>query len=268
MANFAIFACGTIGVACVKMFSGCPENLKCVVIHHDDFWDCNERIKDAVNELNETGGKIDVEFENRAYDEEYLKSKSLDLIIMAYWGELVREPILSLPKKGILNIHTGFLPYGKGKHPHAWSIIDETPYGVTIHFIKEELDAGPIVFQKQIPVTWEDTGESLYFKGLKAAEELLNDNRDKILALDLASTEQSQTGTFHYGRELQEISNIDLRKKYVAKDLLNILRAKTFSPFPATRFTDEGGCYEVRVSITKLITESPKYLYKEIIKKL
>ena len=59
------------------------------------------------------------------------------------------------------------LPYNRGMHPWYWSIVDETPAGVTIHFIDENIDEGHIIAQKEVLIDPTDTGESLYGKLLK-----------------------------------------------------------------------------------------------------
>ena len=52
--------------------------------------------------------------------------------------------------KKIINLHISYLPYNKGAHPNFWSFADNTPSGVTIHEVNENLDSGNIIFQKKI----------------------------------------------------------------------------------------------------------------------
>jgi methionyl-tRNA formyltransferase len=62
---------------------------------------------------------------------------------------------------------------------------------------------------------------------------------------------QPRTGSFHRGAELETASRIDLDASYRARDLLNLLRARTFPPHPAAWFVDDGVRYVVRVAIGK-----------------
>ena len=245
--GFGIFACGDVGLASVKMFHASPRQLKLVVLDEANFWNKNKIILEELRSFPDT--KV-IYYSN---DENLIKELAgIDVVILAYWGKLIKGELFRLPRYGYINLHTSYLPYGKGKHPHYWSIVEDTPYGVSIMKIDEGLDTGDIIFQKEIKISWLDTGKSLYFKGIRAIEELLEEKKYDILNLDFCTKQQSGTGTFHYGKEIEENSQIVLDRKYTAKDLLNILRARTFAPFPAAYFIDHGEKYEVRINITKV----------------
>src|SRR5579872_2578700 len=80
--------------------------------------------------------------------------------ILAWWPYILKEPQLKLPARGWLNFHPGYLPYNRGKHPNFWCLVDETPCGVSLHFIDEGVDTGEVIAQEVVPVSWEDTGET------------------------------------------------------------------------------------------------------------
>ena len=63
----------------------------------------------------------------------------------------------------------------------TWSIVDETPAGVTIHFIDENIDEGDIITQKEVLIKPNDTGESLYTKLLETTINLFKDKFYYIL---------------------------------------------------------------------------------------
>ena len=86
------------------------------------------------------------------------------------------------------------------------------------------------------------------------------------MRLDFIEQPQEGEGTFHLGKEIYQNSFIDLEKQYRARDLLNIIRARTFAPFPAAYFTEAGDKYEVRIEIKKVEKEfdSKNINYDEI----
>ena len=259
--NFAVFACGDVGLASVKMFHNSPRQLKLVVLDEANFWNKNKIILEELKSFSDT--KV-IYYSN---DENLIKELAgIDVVILAYWGKLIQNQLLELPKYGYINLHTSYLPYGKGKHSHYWSIVESTPYGVSIMKIDKGLDTGGIIFQKEIKKSWLDTGKSLYFKGIRAMKELLEEKKWDILSLNFSLEPQSGKGTFHYGKEIEENSRIVLEQKYTARDLLNILRARTFAPFPAAYFIDNGEKYEVRIDINKVETpfDSKKIDYEKI----
>lgn len=259
--SFGVFACGEIGRLAVELFREKKEQLKFVVLHRANMWNMNEKIQDALRDFKDTYVYY---YEN---NKQLLKiCGGIDVVILAFWGGYIKDELLNMPKFGYINLHTSYLPYGKGKHPHYWSLVDEKPYGVTVMKIDSGLDTGQIIFQKKIEISWSDTGKSLYYKAMYAMAELLDEKKDEILNLNFDLIEQNGTGTFHYGKELEENSRIFLEEKYTARNLLNILRARTFRPFPAAYFIEEGKKYEVTVKIKEVTEEfdNSKISYEDV----
>lgn len=245
--KFGVFAYGDVGLAAVKIFRDRKEQLKIVLLDRENFWNKNKLILEELENYPDTQIMY---YEN---EEELVKvCKELDLVILAWWGRLMKGELLQAPSHGFINLYTSFLPYGKGKHPHYWSLAEDTPYGVTIMKIDAGLDTGAIIYQKEIKKSWEDTGKSLYFRGIHTMCSLLEEKKENILNLQFEEKEQIGEGTFHYGKEIDENSRIDLEQQYGARDLLNKIRARTFEPFPAAYFIEDGEKYEVRISIKKV----------------
>ncbi len=175
-----------------------------------------------------------------------------DLGLLAWWPKIIQQPLLSLPRHGFINTHPSLLPYGRGKHYNFWSIVDQVPFGVSLHRVDEGVDTGGIVAQAAISYGWEDTGGTLYHKAREAMLELFQATYPKIRNLDFAiSPQQVAAGTFHRASELEPASTIILDQPYVARDLLNLLRARTFPGQPACTFSDGEDEYEVRVEIKR-----------------
>lgn len=244
--NFAVFAYGDVGLAAVKIFRDRKKQLKFVLLDRENFWNKNELI---IEELKNYPDTEIVYYENE--EELIVKCKELDMVILAWWGRIIKGELLEAPRHGYINLHTSFLPYGKGKHPHYWSLVEEKPYGVTIMKIDAGLDTGAIIYQREIEKTWEDTGKTLYFKGIHEMCDLLEEKKENLLNLKFEERVQVEEGTFHFGKEINEDSIIHLDEKYRARDLLNKIRARTFEPFPASYFMEGGEKYEVRISIKK-----------------
>jgi methionyl-tRNA formyltransferase len=81
---------------------------------------------------------------------ESIRRDNFDYFILSWWPYIVNASLFKLPTKGTLNFHPSLLPFNRGKHPTFWNIIEEAPYGVTIHFVDEGIDTGDIIFQKEI----------------------------------------------------------------------------------------------------------------------
>lgn len=178
---------------------------------------------------------------------------AIDLGILAWWPKLISGNIIRCTRQGFINTHPSYLPFNRGKHYNFWSIVEETPFGVTLHFVDEGIDSGDIVSQTRIPKGWEDTGYSLYLKAQDAMFSIFKDSYPAIREGKINRQPQDlRMGSLHYSHELDKMSRIDLEESYSARELLNLLRARTFPGRPACYFAENEDVYEVTVDIKKI----------------
>jgi methionyl-tRNA formyltransferase len=205
-----------------------------------------------IAELCRTAGIDTLTFRSTSATMAALENIPADLGILAWWPKIIRRPLLALPRQGFINTHPSLLPYNRGKHYNFWALVEQAPFGVTLHEVTEAVDAGRIVAQSPIPYDWTDTGESLYRKAQEAMFHLFAETYPRLRGGGIEPTEQNLAeGSFHLASELEEASRISLDKCYSARDLLNLLRARTFPGHPACWFEDGGDAYEVRVEIKR-----------------
>jgi len=106
------------------------------------------------------------EFYIKAADE--LKSRRVDLVILAGFMRIVGKPLIDSFPHRIMNIHPALLPAFPGLHGQKQAL----EYGVkvsgcTVHFVDEGMDTGPIITQAAVPVYHDDTEEILSERILK-----------------------------------------------------------------------------------------------------
>ena len=246
--NIALFAARNVGLQVAKFLGEKKEPLACLVLDSNESDQYNSLIMESFN-----GNSPNIFYSNCLYDENIIaafREMELDLIILAWWPYIIKKPLIQIPRLGCLNFHPSYLPYNRGKNYNFWTLVEEVPFGVTLHFIDEGVDTGNIAFQRRIEKSWEDTGETLYHKAQETIVQLFKDNFSRIKNGDIPKIPQDLSeGSFHKAKELDPASQIDLDKKYTAKELLNLLRARTFRPYPAAWFVDDGKKYEVRIDI-------------------
>ncbi|CAM1355361.1 formyltransferase family protein [Tenacibaculum halocynthiae] len=170
-----------------------------------------------------------------------VKNLDIDYIIGIHFPYIISEELLIAPKVGFLNLHPAYLPYNKGWHTPSWAIIDETPYGATLHFMAKKLDAGDIIYQEEIKVSSQDTANLLYKKVLKKEFEVFVKSFDDLVSLKPIRVRQTIEGTSHVKKDLEGIQEIDLEKKYKGKELLNLLRGLTTNNIKESAFFVENG---------------------------
>jgi hypothetical protein len=79
-----------------------------------------------------------------------LRRWSPDLIIFA-GGNILRKPLLQLPRRGVINMHLGLLPQIRGMNSPEWSLLTRVPPGITIHYIDAGIDTGAILKKYEYP---------------------------------------------------------------------------------------------------------------------
>jgi len=133
----------------------------------------------------------------------------LDVAIVAAYGLILPEAVLSAPKYGCLNIHGSLLPRWRGAAPiqyAIWKGDEET--GVTIMQMEKGLDTGPMILKKSVPITETSTATQLHDKlagiGADLALEALN-----ILAKNgQFNTEVQDDGASTYASMLKKSDGI------------------------------------------------------------
>jgi methionyl-tRNA formyltransferase len=74
-----------------------------------------------------------------------------DLLISIAGNQIFKLPLIQLAPKGCLNLHTALLPKNRGLMPSFWAMAhNEESTGVSVFFVDEGIDSGPIIVQKQI----------------------------------------------------------------------------------------------------------------------
>lgn len=162
-----------------------------------------------------------------------------DIGISVLFGYILKPEFIDLFSQGLINLHPALLPYNRGTNPNVWSIVEGTPAGVTLHYIDKCVDTGDIIAQKEVSVESIDTGEMLYHKLERASVELFTKQWHLIRSGKAQRKPQpSEYGTSHKVKDLERIDKIDLDAEYNARDLINIIRARTYSPYPGAYFQD------------------------------
>ncbi|MGB7187169.1 MAG: phosphoribosylglycinamide formyltransferase [Candidatus Acidiferrales bacterium] len=103
--------------------------------------------------------------DREAYDRQVvavLQEKKIDLVCLAGYMRLLSSYFVQAFRDRILNIHPSLLPAFPGLEAQRQALEHGVKFaGCTVHFVDENLDAGPIVLQAAVPVRDDDTVDSL-----------------------------------------------------------------------------------------------------------
>lgn len=180
-----------------------------------------------------------------------VRSLEPDIVVAAGFRHVVPPEVLSVPDRGCLNVHPGLLPETRGFNPNVWSIVEDHPAGVTLHYMDDGVDTGPIVAKRRVPTDFSDTGKTLYERLEAASIELFTETWPRIEAGDVTPIEQDdENATTHQKADFVDLCALDPEAEYTVKELLDVLRALTFPPFANAYLELDGERYYVDVDIT------------------
>lgn len=236
-----------IGLNVLEWLKARKENVIGLVIHPPE----KAKFAEEMKKISKLGN--DKIFEGSKLKEnsflERIKELKPDAVLSVGFDYVLSKEVIKIPPRGCINLHSGLLPYNRGQYPNVWSIVEETPAGATLHYIDEGIDAGDIIAQKEVKIEFTDTGETLFHKLEKTSLELFKETWPSIKNGTNKRIKQVGKGTYHRTRDVERIDHIDLNRKYKAKDLLNILRARTFSPYKSAYVKINGKKVFVRVKL-------------------
>lgn len=144
--------------------------------------------------------------------------RNIDFIISYNYKHIIAKEIIQMMPKRIINLHISYLPYNRGAMPNIWSIIDNTPKGVTIHYIDDGLDTGEVIFQKEITLTDDDTLKTSYNKLHDEIQMLFKQNWNNIKNGYIKSYKQKGEYTMHTMKDFKKIEKIITSWNMTIKD--------------------------------------------------
>lgn len=147
---------------------------------------------------------------------EKLRQYNADIMVVIAFGQIIPKEILEMVPYGCVNVHASLLPKYRGAAPIQWSIIDgETVTGVTTMQMDEGLDTGDMLLKTEVPITAEETGESLHDKLAEAGAALCVETLAKLQEGSIVPEKQGESPTA-YARMLdKKLGNIDWTKSAV-----------------------------------------------------
>lgn len=110
---------------------------------------------------------------NPVYAEEI---KRLRPDVIAVCGtSILKRPILTIPTKGVLNLHGGLSEEYRGVWTTLWAVYNGEPWkiGATVHYVSEGIDDGNIIYQGRPEISADDNHETLYVKVVKLGTALM-----------------------------------------------------------------------------------------------
>jgi methionyl-tRNA formyltransferase len=173
-----------------------------------------------------------------------------DAAVVAAYGLILPEAMLSAPRQGCLNIHASLLPRWRGAAPIQAAIAaGDTMSGVTIMQMDAGLDTGPILLADAVPIGERTTTVELHDALAALGARLIV----RALAGALAPTPQPADGVTYAPKLTREAGRIDWTRDAAAIDR----QVRAFDPWPGSFTTFDGTPLKVHAAIPTSLSGSP-----------
>jgi methionyl-tRNA formyltransferase len=161
-----------------------------------------------------------------------------DLIAVAAFGRILPPAILSLPSLGCINVHGSLLPKYRGAGPIQWAIIKgETETGITTMLMDEGMDTGAMLLQEAIPITPDDTADTLSPRLAELGGKLLVETIAQLIIGTLVPRPQNASQATLAPLLKKEDGVID----WALPAAVLVNRVRGLSPWPSAYTTMAGG---------------------------
>lgn len=133
-----------------------------------------------------------------------------DLIVCGSFNWKIPGDVLDVPRLGAINMHDSLLPLNRGRNATGWALRNGIPHGVSVHYMTPELDDGPGLSQRPIPIADDDHSMATIFPRFQAAvSEAFNEALEKVAAGDPGTPQDESKATYSGGAFEPEWREID-----------------------------------------------------------
>lgn len=154
-----------------------------------------------------------------------------DVIIVAAYGQILRQNVLDLPKYGCINVHASYLPRWRGAAPIQAAILAGDDFtGVSIMKMDAGIDTGPVLAMEKVFIDPQETAKTLEMKLAKTGSELLLKTLPLYLDRKITPAAQPEMGNTYAGMLKKQDGLLDFNK--TASEIERQVRA--FDDWPGT----------------------------------
>ncbi len=172
-----------------------------------------------------------------------LETWAPELIVVAAFGQILRQNVLDLPRYGCINVHASLLPRWRGAAPIQAALLHgDRETGVTIMKMDAGVDTGPILAQEAEMIWEEDDAATLSARLAQKGADLLAATLSGYLNGEILPKPQPAEGATYAPMLKKEDGQLDFSRSAV--ELANKVRA--FNPWPGAYFSYQGNLLKVQ----------------------
>src|ERR1700730_2625966 len=128
-------------------------------------------------------------------DAAFFDRRPVDFLASHGYRHIIKPSVLDrLPRRAV-NLHIAYLPWNRGADPNLWSFIENTPKGVSIHYLDAGIDTGDIIAQKLVEFGAGETLRTTYARLQAEIAQLFAEHWSRISAGTCHAVKQTGAGT-------------------------------------------------------------------------
>ena len=182
---------------------------------------------------------------------ERLRELAPDLMVVVAYGQIIPRNVLVIPARGVVNVHASLLPRHRGAAPIAHAILaGDAVTGVTIMRMDEQLDHGPILATREMPIGSREDATALTARLAEVGAELLVETLARLDEIEPREQEHAQATVAP--RLRREDSELDWTMGAEQLDR----RVRAFQPWPGATLPTSRG----RVKVLSGHVEGDRYV--------
>ena len=189
---------------------------------------------------------------------EIAKSYNVDLFVSMSFNQIFKSAVLAVPKFGVINCHAGKLPFYRGRNILNWALInDEKDFGITVHFVDEDIDTGDIIKQNIYPINDLDDYNSILKVAYVECAIILYDTIKEIQNGSFRRIVQNTIHPIGFYCGIRGKGDEIINWNQTSRQLFNFIRAIN-KPGPIATSSLKGKC--VKINKANLIQNAPNYI--------
>jgi methionyl-tRNA formyltransferase len=160
-----------------------------------------------------------------------------DVLVVVAYGLILPVTALTLPRLGCLNVHASLLPRWRGAAPIQRAVLaGDARTGVTIMQMDAGLDTGPVLAERSVELTGEESSQSLFDQLARLGAGALAETLDALEAGTVTAVEQSSSGVTYAAKIDKKEAQVDWQRSAV--EIGRQIRA--FNPWPIAQTVWDG----------------------------
>ena len=148
----------------------------------------------------QTANKIELSF---------IQKENVVFLVSHGYRHIISKNILDQLQHRAINLHISLLPWNKGADPNFWSFVDNTPKGVTIHYLDAGIDTGDIIVQQEVVFnSSRETLATTYHQLQVAIQNLFKENWKSIKNESCSRRPQQSKGSLHKQKDKVALNHL------------------------------------------------------------